>query len=56
MKNGKEIRYVSKFGTLDNKIYIGYWVGRQFHSEIFKASEKKQADAKYKLLKEQEEI
>lgn len=48
------IQYVYKFGTPDNKIYIGYWQGKQFHSLIYDVTKKKQADDKYKQLKQQE--
>ncbi len=47
-------RFVSKFATVDEKTYVGWWEDKKFHSQVF--SDAKSANKLYKELKAKEEI
>lgn len=46
------VTYPAKFSTLDGHIYVGWWEGKTFKSEVFKKSQKADADKLYKKLRE----
>lgn len=55
IKKDKLIQHISRFATINDEIYIGYFCGMEFISYVYTSKQRKEADEKFKQLKKQEE-